>query len=85
MTTSASKERPRATGAPVRSKPQLRPSNTRSSFPPYWFTYTSGTRYFRAMLLNISSRRACLPTEKGDADRLTIASAPARTSSSTGS
>ena len=38
-----------------------------------------------AMLLSISSRRSCLPTVNGDADRLTIAVAPARTSSSTGS
>ena len=27
-----------AMGAPSRPKPQLRPSNTRSSLPPYWFT-----------------------------------------------
>ena len=30
------------------------------------------------MLPSISSRRRCLPTENGDADRLTIACAPAR-------
>ena len=36
------------------------------------------------MLPSISSRRACLPAVNGDADRLTIALAPARTSSSIG-
>ena len=66
-TTGRGRWRPRALNR------RLRPSNTRSSLPPTWFTNTIGTRCFRAMLPSISSRSRCLPTEKGDAERLTIA------------
>ncbi len=53
MTTSVAKARPRATGAPEALKAELRPSKTRSSLPPAWFTYNTGRSYLAAMLPSI--------------------------------
>ena len=85
MTTSASNERPRAMGAPSALNAQLRPSNTRSSLPPNWFTYTTGTAMLQRHAAQHLLAPRCLPAENGDADRFTTASAPAPTSSSIGS
>src|SRR5205814_407174 len=65
ITTSASNDRPRANGAPLAMKPQLRPSNTRSSLPPNWLTYRSGTACRRAIVPSISSPPRCLPAVNG--------------------
>ncbi len=66
---------------PSALKTELRPSKTRSSFPPTRFATAITTRWSLAVQASASSRRPCLPTANGDAAMFTITSAPALTSS----
>ena len=74
MTTSASNERPRAIGVPVgveRAAAAVEDEIVVAAELVH--VERPARRVLRAMLPSISSRRACLPTVNGDADRLTIA------------
>ncbi len=63
----------------------LLPSKTRSSLPPTWLTYTRGMLFSLAIRESILSLTACFPAVNGEADMLTIHSAPAVASSAMGS
>ena len=77
-TRSSSKPLARANRRPCASKAPLRPSKMRSSLPPTWFTIDQRQAIFPSQVAeHLSRAEAVCPPVKGEAERLTMACAPA--------